>query len=184
MLHCRSSKNVFALLLSTFILFSTVSCAVTPSETIPDGITEEQNILPPDSSTSGNENMQVPGQDLNTPAPLPSLDNIGVQDDGENAITDQFSGLMNADDHLIKDTEGNFTVPFDVAYPEAFDAGAFQYDPSVLLLKMDSEFDGQMTSELEACGFDALEEFCAVVSGTWYRATLSEGTVITASTKG
>lgn len=74
---------------------------------------------------------------------------------------------------------GGLALPFDIAHPEEFESGAFEYDPSVLLLKMESEFDGSMTPQLAACGFTTLEEFCAVPSGTWYRAYLSENAVIT-----
>ena len=96
-----------------------------------------------------------------------------------NDLTINLPGLMNADDRLIKDEEGNFTVPFDLAYPEAFAAGAFEYDSTVLLLKMPKDFDGKLTEELSACGFVSLEEFCVVTEAVWYRAKLSENVVIT-----
>ena len=96
-----------------------------------------------------------------------------------NDLTNNLQGLLDADDRLIKDEEGNFTVPFDLAYPEAFAAGAFEYDSTVLLLKMPKDFDGKLTEELSGCGFVSLEEFCVVTDAVWYRAKLGEDVIIT-----
>ncbi|MBO5758057.1 MAG: S8 family serine peptidase [Clostridia bacterium] len=163
----KNFKSIVALLLCAVMALATASCSVTTSEA-----NDETPVLNEGVQGIPENSLGVPDQ---TTYPSPTINQL-------DKTTQQ--GLLEADDHEIKDTDGSFTVPFDIAYPEAFEAGVFEYDPTVLLLKMDSEFDGRLTSALKACGFEALEAFCAVTDGTWYRATLTEGTVITeAATK-
>ena len=74
----------------------------------------------------------------------------------------------------VKDGEGNFLVPFDVAYPEAFESGQYPYDENTLLLKMDQ--GAGLSRELKSCGVTSLEKFSSTEAGDWYRASLKEGT--------
>ena len=74
----------------------------------------------------------------------------------------------------VKDGEGNFLVPFDVAYPEAFESGQYLYDENTLLLKMDQGTG--LSRELKSCGVTSLEKFSSTEAGDWYRASLKEGT--------
>ena len=75
----------------------------------------------------------------------------------------------------IKDAEGNLLVPFDVAYPEAFESGEYDYREDALLLKMDKGFNGRITNELKKCGFASIELFADTANGKWYEAKLAEG---------
>lgn len=74
----------------------------------------------------------------------------------------------------IKDQDGNLLVPFDVAYPEVFASGEAEYNSDVLLLKLGENFGGEITHELQECGFSSLEKFLNTQSGDWYRAYLAE----------
>lgn len=73
-----------------------------------------------------------------------------------------------------KDENGNLLVPFDVAYPEAFESGAYAYDENTLLLKM--EAGEGLSRSLKSCGVTSLEKFSSTEAGDWYRAALKAGT--------
>ncbi len=74
------------------------------------------------------------------------------------------------------DEDGNLLVPFDVAYPEAFASGEYEYDENSLLLKMENSYKGKLTNNLKKSGFVSIEKFADMEDGDWYRATLSEDT--------
>lgn len=73
----------------------------------------------------------------------------------------------------VKDGNGNLLVPFDVAYPDAFESGQYPYDENTLLLKMDK--GAGLSRELKNCGVTSLEKFSSTEAGDWYRASLKEG---------
>ena len=75
----------------------------------------------------------------------------------------------------ILDVEGNLLVPFDVAYPEAFASGEYEYRKDALLLKMEDGYNGRLTRTLKKCGFVSIEPFVDTVNGKWYEAKLAEG---------
>lgn len=77
-------------------------------------------------------------------------------------------------DAIDKDT-GEILVPFDVGYSEQFESGAFAYDESALLLKMDNSYRGKLTLNLKKCGFNAMEKFAQASDGVWWRASLKDG---------
>lgn len=77
----------------------------------------------------------------------------------------------------VKDSSGNLLVPFDVAYPEAFESGQYKYDEDTLLLKL-KEGEGTLSRDLKNCGFSSLEKFSSSDAGNWYRAQLKKGTNI------
>lgn len=73
----------------------------------------------------------------------------------------------------VKDSNGNLLVPFDVAYPEAFESGQYKYDEDTLLLKL-KEGEGTLSRDLKNCGFSSLEKFSSSDAGNWYRAQLKK----------
>ena len=73
----------------------------------------------------------------------------------------------------VKDSSGNLLVPFDVAYPEAFESGQYKYDEDTLLLKL-KEGEGTLSRDLKNCGFSSLEKFSSSDAGNWYRAQLKK----------
>lgn len=73
----------------------------------------------------------------------------------------------------VKDSSGNLLVPFDVAYPEAFESGQYKYDEDTLLLKL-KEGEGTLSRDLKNCGFSSLEKFSYSDAGNWYRAQLKK----------
>ena len=73
----------------------------------------------------------------------------------------------------VKDGEGNLLVPFDVANAEEFESGAYAYDESTLLLKMDR--GAGLSRALKNCGVTSLEKFSSTEAGDWYRAALKSG---------
>lgn len=73
----------------------------------------------------------------------------------------------------VKDSSGNLLVPFDVAYPEAFESGRYKYDEDTLLLKL-KEGEGTLSRALKNCGFSSLEKFSSSDAGNWYRAQLKK----------
>ena len=73
----------------------------------------------------------------------------------------------------VKDGNGNLLVPFDVAYPDAFESGQYPYDENTLLLNMDK--GAGLSRELKNCGVTSLEKFSSTEAGDWYRASLKEG---------
>ncbi len=77
----------------------------------------------------------------------------------------------------IKDADGNFLVPFDRVYPDAFESGRFEYNKEHALLKLEGE-SAQLSKELRACGFIGLESSISTEQGTWYRATVSGTTTV------
>ena len=79
----------------------------------------------------------------------------------------------------IKDVDGNLLVPFDVAYPEAFASGAYEYRKDALLLKMTDSFGGRLTRDLQKCGFVSIEPVVETAKGTWYEAKVAEGEDVT-----
>ena len=73
----------------------------------------------------------------------------------------------------VKDSSGNLLVPFDVAYPEAFESGQYKYDEDTLLLKL-KEDESTLSRDLKNCGFSSLEKFSSSDAGNWYRAQLKK----------
>lgn len=71
------------------------------------------------------------------------------------------------------DSDGTLLVPFDVAYADAFNSGAYPYEEGHILLKMKKSFNGTRTNELRKCGIASLEKFLDTDSGNWYRAELN-----------
>ena len=79
----------------------------------------------------------------------------------------------------IKDADGNFLVPFDVAYPEEFNSGNHEYRQDAILLKMPNEYAGDLTESLSNCGIVSMEFSVKTANGAWYEAMVSEGTDVT-----
>ena len=79
----------------------------------------------------------------------------------------------------IKDVDGNLLVPFDVAYPEAFASGEYEYRKDALLLKMEDGYNGRLTRTLKKCGFVSIEPTVNTVNGQWYEAKVAEGEDVT-----
>ncbi len=73
---------------------------------------------------------------------------------------------------------GELLLPFDQAYPEAFESGEIAYDTSSLLIKMNKDFDGELNDDLRSCGFSTIEELFAMSNTVWYKAFIAEGTDI------
>jgi hypothetical protein len=73
----------------------------------------------------------------------------------------------------IEDEKGNLLVPFDVAYAEAFETGAFQYNDSQILLKMSKSYDGKRTNDLRKCGIERLDFSIKTDNGNWWIAKLN-----------
>lgn len=71
------------------------------------------------------------------------------------------------------DADGNLLVPFDVAYAEAFESGAYKYNESQILLKMAKSYNGKRTNDLRKCGIASLEKFSETVNGNWWTAKLN-----------
>ena len=90
----------------------------------------------------------------------------------DNSITE--SSEIQSYEGEIRDENGKMLVPFDVAYPEAFASGDHTYDKTALLIKMDEDFDGELTEALVACGAETIEYLCPATKGVWYRIGLSE----------
>lgn len=72
------------------------------------------------------------------------------------------------------DEEGKLNAPFDVVYKEAFDTGAFKYDESAILIKMPTEYDGELLDDFKKVGITSITDFSTAKNGVWYKATLSE----------
>ena len=76
----------------------------------------------------------------------------------------------------VVDSEGRLLVPFDLAYPEAFEEMADGYCKDHVLIKMKKGFSGSVTSQLSAAGVASLEALFNAGKGEWwYKAMLKDG---------
>lgn len=71
------------------------------------------------------------------------------------------------------DENNALTVPYDVAYPEAFASEDCQYATDTILVKCKPGFNGKVSSAMKKAGIVSLEELFSVESGIWYSAGVS-----------
>ncbi len=96
-------------------------------------------------------------------------------------------GLLKKDNQVVNDGKVQFasevadatnrlTVPFDLAYEESFNEGAYAYNENAVLLKMDASFDGNFRNEFSECGFELIERISKNANNEyWFKATLKNG---------
>lgn len=75
------------------------------------------------------------------------------------------SGALDADNAL--------TVPYDVAFPEAFAQEDCLYANDQIMVKFAAGFDGKVTAGLKKAGIVSLESLMESESGVWYIAAVS-----------
>lgn len=75
------------------------------------------------------------------------------------------SGALDADNAL--------TVPYDVAFPEAFAQEDCLYANDQIMVKFAAGFDGKVTAGLKKAGIVSLERLMESESGVWYIAAVS-----------
>ncbi len=91
---------------------------------------------------------------------------------GGNTVRPEGAVHTNAESAQVKDAEGNLLVPFDLAYPDAFSTGEYEYQSDTVLLKM-KDTRGAIGSNLEKLGVSSLSVVTPLSDGTvWYRAAI------------
>lgn len=98
---------------------------------------------------------------------------------------DEKDDLIYQPDELVKmdynapssnhfDSDGNLMVTYDIAYKDAFDTGEIKYEPSVVLIKVSSDFDGEITDSFHEAGIQSLSLTSQYQNTAWYKATLRD----------
>lgn len=87
--------------------------------------------------------------------------------DGIKKVTDKDESADTKKDSVL-DENNALTVPYDIAYPEAFESEDCLYSGEQIMVKFDKSFRGKLTGAMKKAGMTGLEKIMDMDSGSWY----------------
>lgn len=153
-------KRILAMLLSIVMLATTVELTslLTGTEIFTGGSGGVSTSEKADTAATGGEAGE-------SAARLSATTEAAEKTAGEAQGDAKSSGALDADNAL--------TVPYDVAFPEAFAQEDCLYANDQIMVKFAAGFDGKVTAGLKKAGIVSLERLMESESGVWYIAAVS-----------